>query len=106
MGIESLAAKLRLLLRRCYENFKKSPFCIIDHTKIDSFSRMKNGIFLNQRLYNRSRNFATNDSIPIILDANNGLSEQSDTLVASVAPPESHKKSVSVRKKKRLSFVL
>ena len=56
-------------------------------------------------LHNNRRNFATNASIPVILDANNGLSQPSDTMVASVAPPESQKKSLSSRKKKRYSFV-
>ena len=56
-------------------------------------------------LHNSSRNFETNDSIPIILDANNGLSHLSDTTVASVAPPESQKKKFELPKKKRDSFV-
>ena len=61
---------------------------------------------LPRLLHNNGRNFATNSSIPIILDANSGLSQRSDTIVASVAPPESQKKQFELPEKKRDSFVL
>ena len=48
--------------------------------------------------YLNHRNFATTASILIILDANNGLTKRSDTMVASVALPEAPQKSSVVRK--------